>query len=69
MEIQEVASSTEGAVSAGVLQLGGNDGTNNNGSFKVAYFAHFDRMLSDEECVAAYASLKAYFGRRGTVIS
>lgn len=40
-----------------------------SGRAKVAYTAIFDRLLSDAEIAAAYASLKAYMTTRGVVVS
>lgn len=68
-EITDTADTGDGATTTGAIQLGGNDGANSNGVFKVAYFAHFNRVLTDDECRAAYASLKAFFAARGLSVS
>jgi hypothetical protein len=57
------------STSTGAIKLGGDDGVNSNGSFKVAYFAHFSRVLSDTECADVYQSLKAFFAGRGVTVS
>lgn len=62
-------SGAEGAHSPGVMRLGGDDGTNSNGTFRAAYFAHFNRELSDEEVVQAYLSVKSFLAGRGVAVS
>lgn len=69
VEVTDTADLADGATTPGVMKLGGDDGLNNNGTFKVAYFAHFSRVLSDAECTQAYLSLKAFFAGRGVAVS
>lgn len=69
VEVTDTASANDGANTPGVMQIGGNDGTNNNGTFKTAYFAHYNRVLSDAECTQVYLSLKAFFATRGVSVS
>lgn len=68
-EVTDTANVIDGATTTGAIQLGGNDGVNSNGSFKVAYFAHYNRVLTDAECAATYLSLKAYFATRSVTVS
>lgn len=64
------ATQADGAsVNSGLIKLGGDDGFNANGTFKVAYFAHFNRVLSDAECNSVYLSLKNFFAGRGVTVS
>lgn len=67
--ITNTAAAVDGAVTSGPMKLGGDDGINANGVFKVAYFAHFNRALTDDECSSTYLSLRAFFASRGLVVS
>lgn len=67
--VEATANALDGAATTGVVQLGGNDGVNSNGSFKVAYFAHFSRVLTDEECSEVYVAVKAFMAGRGVLVS
>lgn len=64
------ATAGDGAsTNSGAIKLGGDDGVNSNGVFKCAYFAHFSRVLTDEECANVYLSLKSFFAGRGVTVS
>jgi hypothetical protein len=67
--VTDVAEAADGTTNPGVMKIGGDDGVNSNGNFKVAYFAHFSRVLSDQECSDVYLSLKAFFAGRGVAVS
>ena len=65
--LDATATNVDGAITAGALKVAGS--TAGTGTVKVAYAAHYSRVLTDEECLTAYLSLKAFFTARGVTIS